>query len=160
MERLIQEILSNVIDNKIRSDEKGIPMKKIKIHLGNTEFKVWNDGYTIPIKLYKNTDRYNPEMAFFNLLTSTNYDDSKKRKTSGRNGYGSKLVSIYSNECMIRTYNKEQKLLYTQKSMNNMINVLPPIIEKKKDVKLNRDDLRGFTEFSWKIDFKRFEMKE
>lgn len=160
VERLLQEILSNVIDNRVRSEEKQVPMKKIKIYLGKDKFRVWNDGYTIPITKFKNTNKYNIEMAFFNLLTSTNYDDTKERKTSGRNGYGNKLTSIYSNEVIIRTYNKTQKLLYTQKCLNNMYNIEPPIIKKKSEVDLDRDDLKGFTEISWKIDFKRFEMKE
>lgn len=31
LERFLEEILSNVVDNKTRSDEKKIPMKKIKV---------------------------------------------------------------------------------------------------------------------------------
>lgn len=160
VERLLEEILSNVIDNRVRSEEKKVPMKKIKIYLGQDKFTIWNDGYTIPISKFKKTNKYNPEMAFFNLLTSTNYDDTKERKTSGRNGYGNKLTSIFSNETIIRTYNKTQKLLYTQKCSNNMYNIDPPVIKKKNEVELDKDDLRGFTEISWKIDFSRFEMKE
>src|SRR5579872_6229501 len=157
IERLIEEILSNVIDNKIRSDEKDIPMKKIKIYLGKDKFTIWNDGYTIPIKNFKNTEKYNPEMAFFNLLTSTNYNDEKKRKTSGRNGYGSKLTSIFSTEFIIRTYNKEQRVLFRSKCINNMKHIFEPQIEKSPN--LDKDEKKGFTEISWKIDFSKFEMK-
>jgi DNA topoisomerase-2 len=158
VERLIEEVLSNVIDNKTRSDEKKIPMKKIKVYLGKDKFTVWNDGYTIPIKKFENSQKYCAEMAFCNLLTSTNYDDTKERKTSGRNGLGGKLVNIFSSSFEVRTYNKLQKTLYTQKCSNNMKNISPPIITKNpKD--LNKDDLKGFTEISWKIDFSKFEMK-
>ena len=31
---------------------------------------------------------YIPELIFGNLLTGSNYDDSKKKVTGGRNGYG------------------------------------------------------------------------
>ena len=37
-----------------------------------------------------------PEMIFGELLTATNYDDSEKRVTGGRNGYGAQLANIYS----------------------------------------------------------------
>ena len=37
-----------------------------------------------------------PQLIFGELLTSSNYDDSKKRTTGGRNGYGAKLANIFS----------------------------------------------------------------
>jgi len=178
LERFLEEILSNVVDNKTRSDEKKIPMKKIKVKFqrvvptsggdkkerkdknnkNDIRFTVWNDGKTIPIGLFKKTGRYNPEMAFCNLLTSENYDDTKKRKTSGRNGYGSKLTNIFSTNFRIRTYDKAQKLLYVQEISDNMRNINKPIITKTKD--LPKDELNGFTEISWIPDLSYFEMKE
>jgi DNA gyrase/topoisomerase IV subunit B len=75
LERFIEEILSNVIDNKTRSEDAKIKMNTIKVKFekvknNNVRFTVWNDGKTIPIKLFKNTGKYNPEMAFFTLLVS------------------------------------------------------------------------------------------
>jgi len=37
-----------------------------------------------------------PEMIFGHLLTSSNYDDSEKKTTGGRNGFGAKLANIFS----------------------------------------------------------------
>lgn len=162
LERFIEEILSNVVDNKTRSDEKKIPMKKIKVKFekankNDIRFTVWNDGKTIPVGLFKETKRYNPEMAFCNLLTSENYDDTVKRKTSGRNGYGSKLTNLFSKEFRIRTYDKNKKLLYTQEISDNMRIINKPVITKTKD--LPKDELNGFTEISWIPDLSYFEMK-
>lgn len=39
---------------------------------------------------------YVPELIFGNLLTSSNYDDSEKKVTGGRNGFGAKLANIFS----------------------------------------------------------------
>jgi len=164
LERFIEEILSNVIDNKTRSEEKGIKMTKIKVKLekdnkNNIKFTVWNNGKTIPIKIFKGTNKYNPEMAFFTLLVSENYNDKNIRKTSGRNGYGAKLLAIFSKYVQIRTYDKNQKLLYTQTCVDNMSIINKPIIEKKSEVKLDKDELNGFTEISWITDLSHFEMK-
>ena len=172
LERFIEEILSNVIDNKTRSEEKGIKMTKIKVKFervkddqkkDNIRFTVWNNGKTIPISLFKDTKRYNPEMAFCNLLTSENYNDKKRRKTSGRNGLGAKLTNLFARYFKIRTYDKNQKLLYTQEISDNMRIIDKPIIQvydnKKNEVKLDKDELKGFTEISWITDFSYFEMK-
>jgi len=39
-----------------------------------------------------------PELIFGHLLTSSNYNDSEKKTTGGRNGYGAKLANIFSIE--------------------------------------------------------------
>ena len=58
--------------------------------------------------------------ARFDILTSTNYDDSQKRIVGGRNGYGAKLANIYSQDFAIRVKDPVNKVLYTQKWMKNM----------------------------------------
>jgi DNA topoisomerase-2 len=42
-------------------------------------------------------------MIFGHLLTSSNYDDSMKKVTGGRNGYGAKLTNIFSKRFTIET---------------------------------------------------------
>jgi len=37
------------------------------------------------------------------LLTSSNYNDDKKKVTGGRNGYGAKLANIFSSEFIVET---------------------------------------------------------
>lgn len=92
--RLFIEVVSNAVDNVWRSHEFNIPCKYIKISIDkeNHTFSCWNDGKTIPIEPHKDEKVYIPEMIFGTLLTSSNYDDSEERKTSGLNGMGSKCL--------------------------------------------------------------------
>jgi DNA topoisomerase-2 len=46
---------------------------------------------------------YIPELIFGHLLTSSNYDDSIKKVTGGRNGYGAKLTNIFSKKFTLET---------------------------------------------------------
>lgn len=54
---------------------------------------VLSDGKRVP----------NPQGLFFNLMTSTNYDDTKDRVTGGTNGLGIKIVSIFSKKTELET---------------------------------------------------------
>jgi len=97
--RLFIEAMCNSIDNIWRSKQFKIPAKVIRITIDRETgyFTVWNDGKPIPLGKFieKNgtiTDDYIPEVIFGQLLTSSNYDDNEKRKTSGRNGVGCKCL--------------------------------------------------------------------
>ena len=46
---------------------------------------------------------YVPELVFGHLLTSSNYDDTEKKVTGGRNGLGAKLTNIFSKKFSIET---------------------------------------------------------
>lgn len=50
---------------------------------------------------------YVPELIFGQLLTSSNYDDSKKKTTGGRNGYGAKLANVFSKRFVLETCDSE-----------------------------------------------------
>ena len=91
--RKFVEAASNAIDNVWRSKEFGIVCKTIKINIDRKTGKtsIWNDGKAIPLDFNNEQNKYNIELLFSRLLTSTNYDDTENRKTSGRNGYGVKL---------------------------------------------------------------------
>jgi DNA topoisomerase-2 len=53
--------------------------------------------------MHKEHSVYVPEMVFGHLLTSSNYDDSIKKVTGGRNGYGAKLTNVFSKKFIIET---------------------------------------------------------
>ncbi|KAJ7298345.1 hypothetical protein O6H91_Y003200 [Diphasiastrum complanatum] len=59
-------------------------------------------------------------MIFGQLLTSSNYDDSEKKTTGGRNGYGAKLANIFSAEFIIETADGKRMKRYKQVFSNNM----------------------------------------
>jgi DNA topoisomerase-2 len=64
---------------------------------------VRNNGKGIPIVMHRDEKMYVPSMIFGHLLTSSNYDDSQRKVTGGRNGYGAKLCNIYSKEFTVET---------------------------------------------------------
>ena len=90
----------------------------IKVSIENNCISVYNNGDGIPIELHEKENVYIPQLIFGSLLTSSNYDDSKKRTAGGRNGYGAKLTNIFSKSFEIETVSKNQK--YYQKYENNL----------------------------------------
>lgn len=150
--RIFIEPLSNAIDNYMRSseaDSKG--QSYIKVHIasssGMTTFK--NDGRPITLERNRTEGIWNPELIFGNLLTSSNYDDSDQRFTSGRNGYGIKLTNIFSTFFQVKCC--DGRLMYTQTFQNNMRHTSKPIIKKTKE--------NPFTEVTYIPDFERFGCK-
>jgi DNA topoisomerase-2 len=69
------------------------------------------------------------------LLTSSNYDDEKKKVTGGRNGFGAKLANIFSTEFMVETADSKNRLAYRQRWRNNMGVREEPVITDNKDGK-------------------------
>lgn len=57
----------------------------------------------MPIKIHEKEKVYVPELVFGHMLTSSNYDDSVKKVTGGRNGFGAKLTNIFSKQFTITT---------------------------------------------------------
>lgn len=97
--RVFIEPISNVLDNIDTSIKEGTPTKEIKIDINreNGSISIYNDGHFVPIE--KNREGvYYHSMIFGELLTSSNYDDTEERTTSGRNGLGVKLANIFSNK--------------------------------------------------------------
>ena len=99
LERVFVEILSNALDNIPRSKELNVPMTTIKVWIDpDGETRIWNDGASIPVEKHDIEQIYIGTLIFGHLLTGDNYDDSKERSGSGRNGYGAKLTNIMSNQ--------------------------------------------------------------
>jgi len=93
--KIFDEIIVNAADN-IQRDRKGTTQIKVDIDQVNGVIKVSNNGEGVPVVVHKKEGVYVPEMVFGHLLTSSNYDDSIKKVTGGRNGYGAKLANIFS----------------------------------------------------------------
>ena len=90
--KIIDEILVNAMDQSIVDDT----LDRIDVTVRENTIKVSNNGKGIPIIHHQKEGIWLPELIFGNLLTSSNYDDTQKRTTGGRNGYGAKLTNIYS----------------------------------------------------------------
>ncbi len=159
--RIFIEVLSNAIDNVWRSEQMETPMKTIKVTIdpetGSTS--IWNDGYHISVTPYESDSSeassskkdiiYTPEKIFGTLLTSSNYNDSEERMTSGRNGLGVKLTNIFSKSFKVTCGDPDEGKQYVQTWSNNMSEKSKP-----KITKLARKS--GFCEVEWTPDFAKF----
>ncbi|KAG0227897.1 DNA topoisomerase 2 [Actinomortierella wolfii] len=149
--KIVDEILVNAADNKIRDPS----MDTIKIEIDRTKglISVYNNGKGIPVEIHKVEKVYVPELIFGHLLTSSNYDDTQKKVTGGRNGYGAKLCNIFSDEFIVETADAKNCLHYKQVFSKNMsVTGKPKITQNKKG-----DE---FTKITFKPDFARFGMTE
>ena len=148
--RIFIEPLSNAIDNVVRSREMGIQPKYIKVDIEGDKITITNDGYTIPVKLHETSETtYIPEMLFGQLLTSSNYDDTEQRYTSGKNGIGVSCTNLFSTLFEIECADTATGKKYNQTWTDNMSVVSKPKITSYKNK-------NGYTKVSWVADFPKF----
>jgi DNA topoisomerase-2 len=135
--------LVNAADNY--QNDKTQNLIQVEINPERSQIKVWNNGRGIPVQIHKVHNCYVPDMIFGKindrlttlgqLLTSSNYDDEKKKVTGGRNGFGAKLANIFSTEFMVETADSKNRLAYRQRWRNNMGVREEPVITDNKDGK-------------------------
>jgi DNA gyrase/topoisomerase IV subunit B len=152
VERLFLEILSNAGDNSFASRNSGVDPGDIQITMTDDRITIRNGGLPIPVEINKEMNLYAPEMIFGVLRTSANYDKSVIRMGCGRNGFGAKLVNIFSKEFQIDVADNIRKKRYRQTWRNNMDVREDPIIEPYKGP--------NYVEVSYLMDFQRFGYKE
>ena len=147
--RIFIEILSNAIDNCIRSSSTDNKCTKIKVNINKEtgETSVWNDGNFIPI-VKKEDGRYVHSLIFGHFRAGENLDDTKQREVSGRNGYGSKLTNVYSKLFRVEGIDSEEGLKFVQEWSNNMREV--------SKVKITKSKQKGSTCITWIPDFEKF----
>ena len=124
---------------------------KVDIDPENCSIKIFNNGRGLPIEIHKEHNMYVPEMVFGHLLTSDNYNDSEKKVTGGRNGYGAKLANIFSTKFVVQTADASKGLKYRQVFESNMSSAREPKIDK-----YSGDD---FTEVTFYPDLAKFGMQ-
>lgn len=110
--KIFDEILVNAADNKQR--DSSMTWVKVKIDTEKNVISVFNNGEAIPVEIHQKEGVYVPEMIFGHLLTSSNYDDSEKKTTGGRNGYGAKLTNIFSVKFIVETADGKRGKRYKQ----------------------------------------------
>jgi DNA topoisomerase-2 len=124
---------------------------KVTIDAENNTISVMNNGRGIPIQVHKEEQIYVPELIFGHLLTSSNYNDTEKKVTGGRNGFGAKLCNIFSTEFIVETADRDLKLKYKQIFSKNMSN------KGKPNVSANKKG-EAFTKITFKPDLSKFNM--
>ena len=141
------------MDQKIKdeSDAKHHPVMNIDINiLEDGTISMYNDGNGIDVAKHPEYDLWIPEMIFGHLRTSTNYNKDEKKIVGGKNGFGFKLVLIWSSIGSIETIDHVRKLKYTQSFEDNLNVIHPPTITKCSS--------KPYTRITFKPDYKRFEI--
>ena len=79
-----------------------------------------NDGNGIDVAEHPEYKIWIPELIFGHLRTSTNYDKTEKKIVGGKNGFGFKLVLIWSTWGKIETVDHVRGLKYIQEFNNKL----------------------------------------
>ncbi|KAG6654498.1 DNA topoisomerase 2-like isoform X1 [Carya illinoinensis] len=147
--KIFDEILVNAADNKQRDPK--MDSLKVVIDVEGNCISVCNNGDGVPVEVHQEEKVYVPELIFGHLLTSSNYDDTVKKTTGGRNGYGAKLTNIFSTEFVIETADGRRQKKYKQVFCNNMGKKSEPAISKCKESE-------NWTKVTFKPDLAKFNM--
>lgn len=153
--KIFDEILVNVLDHIIRlKSENGTVkhVKEVSVNVTPKTISVYNDGEGVDIYKHEVHGVYIPELVFGNMLTSTNYDDTKERVIGGQNGIGAKACNIYSTNFEIETVDSTRKLMYKQKFSKNMF--------EKSDPEISKYTKYPYTKITFEPDFDKFKIKE
>ena len=134
---------------RLKDRKDAIQLTEIKVSIDKEKgiVSIYNNGDSIRIEKHS-SGLYNPHLIFGRLLTSGNYKKGEKRTVGGKNGYGAKIVNIFSDEFNIEIIDRSTKKKFVQTFTNNMINFTEPIITKST--------AKPYTKVTWKTDFNRF----
>lgn len=157
--KLVDEGLVNMRDHVVRQAQAikdgkpdALPVTSIEVDVDVTTgtITMTNDGNGIDIAQHPEHKLWIPEMIFGHLRTSTNYDEDKKEKiVGGKNGFGFKLVLIWSVWGSVETVDHVRGLKYIQEFKNNLTEICPPKISKCSLKK-------PYTRISFRPDYVRF----
>ena len=89
-----------------------------------------NDGNGIDVAEHPEYKIWIPELIFGHLRTSTNYNKDEKKIVGGKNGFGFKLVLIWSTYGSVETVDHVRGLKYRQEFKNNLDEICKPSITK------------------------------
>jgi DNA topoisomerase-2 len=132
-----------------KPDALPVTTLEVEIDPADGTIHMSNDGNGIDVAQHPEHKLWIPEMIFGHLRTSTNYDENKKEKiVGGKNGFGFKLVLIWSVWGRVETVDHVRGLKYIQEFKNNLSEIVPPVITKSK--------VKPYTRVSFRPDYARF----
>jgi len=156
--KLFDEGAVNSRDHFVRQEQAirdakpdALPVTCIEFEISDDgTISITNDGNGIDVAQHPEHKLWIPEMIFGHLRTSTNYDENKKEKiVGGKNGFGFKLVLIWSSWGRVETVDHVRGLKYIQEFKNNLDEICPPKITKCTTTK-------PYTKVSFRPDYARF----
>jgi len=153
--KLFDEGIVNCRDHVVRmsqaisaKQDNCLPVTKIEVTIEEDGTIVMlNDGNGIDVAEHPEHKIWIPEMIFGHLRTSTNYDKTEKKIVGGKNGFGFKLVLIWSLYGSVETVDHIRGLKYYQEFKNNLDEICKPKITKCKT--------NPYTKITFKPDYKR-----
>ena len=152
--KLFDEGIVNCRDHVIRmlqnknKNKKLVSCIEIDIEKESGKITLTNDGNGIDVAMHPEEKIWIPEMIFGHLRTSTNYDKNEKKIVGGKNGFGFKLVLIWSKWGYIETVDHTRGLKYCQTFHDNLERIEAPVITKTTSKK-------AYTKVSFIPDFAR-----
>ena len=150
--KLFDEGIVNCRDHVIRMIQSTMLEKKFVTHIDiditeDGSITLTNDGNGIDIAKHPEYDVWIPEMIFGHLRTSTNYNKDEKKIVGGKNGFGFKLVLIWSEYGKVETIDHVRGLKYVQEFRKNLDEICPPTITKSS--------VKPYTKVTFKPDYRR-----
>jgi DNA topoisomerase II len=153
--KLFDEGVVNARDHSVRmaqaianGQHNALPVTNIEITIEEDGTIIMlNDGNGIDVAEHPEHKIWIPELIFGHLRTSTNYDKTEKKIVGGKNGFGFKLVLIWSTYGSIETVDHIRCLKYSQEFKNNLDEICKPSITKCKT--------KPYTKITFKPDYKR-----
>ena len=139
--KLFDEGIVNCRDHVVRLQQKKKNKEKnivsvteisITVDKATGVITMYNDGNGIDVAKHPENDLWIPEMIFGHLRTSTNYNKDEKKIVGGKNGFGFKLVLIYSKWGKIETVDHIRGKKYKQTFRDNLTTIEKPKIRKSK----------------------------
>jgi DNA topoisomerase II len=151
--KLFDEGIVNCRDHVVRMIQSNMIEKKFVSYIDTTisddgVITLSNDGNGIDIAKHPENNLWIPEMIFGHLRTSTNYNKDEKKIVGGKNGFGFKLVLIWSEYGKIETVDHIRGLKYVQEFKRNLDEICPPVITKAPGQK-------PYTKVTFKPDYRR-----
>jgi len=154
--KLFDEGIVNCRDHVVRMQSKieqnienSLPVTYIDVAIQEDGTIVMiNDGNGIDVVQHPEYKTWVPELIFGHLRTSTNYNKEEKKIVGGKNGFGFKLVLIWSTYGQIETVDHIRGLKYTQEFKDNLDTICSPKITKASKAK-------PYTKITFKPDYQR-----
>jgi len=151
--KLFDEGIVNCRDHVVRMKtkvdmnvENALPVSHIDINIEpDGSITMTNDGNGIDVA--QKDGIWIPELVFGHLRTSTNYNKEEKKIVGGKNGFGFKLVLIWSSYGRIETVDHIRGLKYIQEYKDNLDTICKPSITKCKT--------KPYTKITFKPDYSR-----
>ena len=150
--KIFDEILVNARDASV--NDSSCDTIKVEYNKEEGYISVFNNGDKgIPIEEHPEHKVLVPSMIFGELLTSSNYDDDEKRTTGGRNGYGSKLVSVFSKKFTVEIVDAKRKKKFIQVWKDNM-----SIAEPAKVTEVKAANPKSYVKVTFVPDLEKFKV--